>query len=151
MATVDDITQAFAADIASGTLPQVSWIIVPAALSEHANYHPQAGGDLSARLLAALTANLAVWSRTVFLLNDDEQGGFFDHAPPRTPPADDAEGSSMVVGVPGGGNVSNTMPLSASGNWFDFSVTVDTHPAFLRRFAGRLENGHDLVSDPAAA
>lgn len=38
-----------------------------------------------------------------------------------------------------------------SGNWYDFSVTVDVQSAFLRRFAGRLENGSDLISDPAAA
>ncbi|MFM0612743.1 phospholipase C, phosphocholine-specific [Paraburkholderia nemoris] len=97
MATVDDIAQTFAADVASGKLPQVSWLIAPTALSEHANYHPQAGEDLSARLLAALAANPEVWSRTVFLLNYDEQGGFFDHVPPPTPPGDDAEGRTTVA------------------------------------------------------
>ncbi|WP_326489715.1 phosphocholine-specific phospholipase C [Paraburkholderia sp. ZP32-5] len=97
MATVADIAQAFAADVASGRLPQVSWIIAPTALSEHANYHPQAGEDLSARLLAALAAQPEVWSRTVFLLNYDEQGGFFDHLPPPTPPGSDAEGKTTVA------------------------------------------------------
>ncbi|WP_328806140.1 phospholipase domain-containing protein [Paraburkholderia solitsugae] len=38
-----------------------------------------------------------------------------------------------------------------SGNWYDFSVTVDVQSTFLRRFAGWLENGRDLISDPAAA
>ena len=37
-------------DVRSGKLPQVSWIVGPAALSEHARYHPQ-DGDLSARLI----------------------------------------------------------------------------------------------------
>ncbi|SAL81598.1 phospholipase C [Caballeronia terrestris] len=97
MATVDDVAQAFAADVASGKLPQVSWIVAPTALSEHANYHPQAGEDLSAKLLAALAANPEVWSRTVFLLNYDEQGGFFDHAVPPTPPGDDTEGRTTVA------------------------------------------------------
>ncbi|SAK75001.1 non-hemolytic phospholipase C [Caballeronia hypogeia] len=96
MARVDDIVRTFAADVAAGTLPQVSWIIAPTALSEHANYHPQAGEDLTARLLAGLIANPVVWSRTVFLLNYDEQGGFFDHEPPPTPPATDAEGKSTL-------------------------------------------------------
>jgi phospholipase C len=41
--------------------------------------------------------------------------------------------------------------VSSSGNWYDFIVTVDVQPAFLRRFAGRVENGQDLISDPAAA
>ena len=97
MATVDDIVQAFASDVASNTLPQVSWIVAPTALSEHANYHPQAGEDLSARLLSALAANPKVWSSTVFLLNYDEQGGFFDHVPPPTPPGDGAEGKTTVA------------------------------------------------------
>jgi phospholipase C len=52
--------------------------------------------------------------------------------------------------VPAGGNVNKGWPVSASGNWYDFSVTVDTQPAFRRRFAGRIENGYDLTSDPAA-
>jgi phospholipase C len=97
MATVDDIAQAFATDVATGKLPQVSWIIAPTALSEHANYHPQAGEDLSARLLRGLAARPEVWSRTVFLLNYDEQGGFFDHIPPPTPPGDDGEGRTTVA------------------------------------------------------
>lgn len=97
LATVGDIVQTFAADVAAGTLPQVSWIIAPTALSEHANYHPQAGEDLSARLLAGLVANPEVWSRTVFLLNYDEQGGFFDHAPPPTPPATESEGKTTIT------------------------------------------------------
>ncbi|WP_090869670.1 phosphocholine-specific phospholipase C [Paraburkholderia diazotrophica] len=97
MAAVDDIARAFAADVAAGVLPQVSWIIAPTALSEHANYHPQAGEDLTARLLAGLVANPNVWSHTVFLLNYDEQGGFFDHEPPPTPPATDAEGKTTIA------------------------------------------------------
>ena len=53
--------------------------------------------------------------------------------------------------VAAGGRVETNWPVSSSGNWYDFSVTVDVQPAFLRRFAGRLENGYDLISDPAAA
>ncbi|SMG59726.1 phosphocholine-specific phospholipase C [Paraburkholderia susongensis] len=118
MATVNDIAQAFAADVASGKLPQVSWIIAPTALSEHANYHPQAGEDLSARLLAALASNPEVWSRTVFLLNYDEQGGFFDHAPPPTPPGNDAEGKTTVATT---GELYNGLPI---GLGFRVPMTV---------------------------
>ncbi|WP_321818814.1 MULTISPECIES: phosphocholine-specific phospholipase C [unclassified Paraburkholderia] len=97
MATVDDIVQAFSRDVETGQLPQVSWIVAPTALSEHANYHPQAGEDLSARLLRGLAANPEVWSGTVLLLNYDEQGGFFDHVPPPTPPGADDEGRTTVA------------------------------------------------------
>ncbi|EUC12203.1 phosphocholine-specific phospholipase C [Paraburkholderia hospita] len=118
MARVDDVVRAFAADVAAGALPQVSWIIAPAALSEHANYHPQAGEDLTARLLAALFANPEVWSRTVFLLNYDEQGGFFDHEPPPTPPASDAEGRSTIATT---GEIFEGLPL---GLGFRVPMTV---------------------------
>jgi phospholipase C len=118
MARVDDVARAFAADVATGVLPQVSWIVAPAALSEHANYHPQPGEDLTARLLAALFANPEVWSRTVFLLNYDEQGGFFDHEPPPTPPASDAEGRSTVETT---GEIFEGLPL---GLGFRVPMTV---------------------------
>jgi phospholipase C len=118
MATVSDIAQAFAADVAAGTLPQVSWIIAPTALSEHANYHPQAGEDLSARLLAGLAANPEVWSKTVFFLNYDEQGGFFDHDPPPTPPGTDAQGKSTITTT---GEVYEGLPI---GLGFRVPMTV---------------------------
>ncbi|AMV44284.1 hypothetical protein ATN79_20290 [Paraburkholderia caribensis] len=53
--------------------------------------------------------------------------------------------------VAAGGMAETSWAVGASGNWYDFSVTVDVQGAFLRRFAGRLENGKDLLSDPAAA
>ncbi|MGW2865099.1 phosphocholine-specific phospholipase C [Streptomyces sp. NPDC001205] len=96
MATVPDLVTAFRNDIEAGTLPQVSWIIAPAAQSEHANYKPAWGEDLSARLLSALAANQSVWSKTAFLLNYDENGGFFDHMPPPVPPASAGQGISSV-------------------------------------------------------
>ncbi len=36
--------------------------------------------------------------------------------------------------------------ISDSGNWYDFTVYA---PGFERRFAGRMENGGNLISDPA--
>ncbi len=53
--------------------------------------------------------------------------------------------------VAAGATAETNWPVASSGNWYDFSVTVDVQHAFLRRFAGRLENGSDLISDPAAA
>lgn len=96
MATVPDLVTAFANDVANNTLPQVSWIVAPDYLSEHANYKPAYGENLSAQLLAALVANPTVYAKTVFILNYDENGGFFDHVPPPTPPASSANGLSTV-------------------------------------------------------
>jgi phospholipase C len=38
---------------------------------------------------------------------------------------------------------------SASGSWYDIDVRVPDVAGFRRRFAGRMETGHDLISDPA--
>jgi phospholipase C len=37
-------------------------------------------------MLAALTINPAQWAKTALFLTFDENGGFFDHVPPPTPP-----------------------------------------------------------------
>ncbi|MET9400469.1 phosphocholine-specific phospholipase C [Kitasatospora sp. NPDC002965] len=92
----DALVEAFAADIQADTLPQVSWIVAPAALSEHANYAPPNGEHLTARLLAALAAKPEVWEKTVFILNYDEHGGFFDHQLPPVPPLAAGRGKSTV-------------------------------------------------------
>ncbi len=36
--------------------------------------------------------------------------------------------------------------ISDYGNWYDFTVSA---PGFERRCAGRMENGGNLISDPA--
>ena len=38
-----------------------------------------------------------------------------------------------------------------SHGWYDLSVTCDASAAFLRRLAGRVENGRPRLSDPATA
>ncbi|MBU6269371.1 MAG: phospholipase C, phosphocholine-specific [Sphingomonadales bacterium] len=75
-------------DVIAGRLPEVSWIVAPAAQSEHPGAStPLQGADYTAQVLDALTANPAVWARTVLLLNFDENDGLFDHVPPPAPPA----------------------------------------------------------------
>lgn len=86
----------FAADVAAGRLPQVSWIVAPQIMSEHPSGSPGYGQSLTARLLAALVAHPEVYSKTVFLLNYDENDGFFDHAPPYVPAVGAAMGASTV-------------------------------------------------------
>ena len=75
----------FAKDVAAGTLPQVSWIVAPYAMSEHPSASPGYGQSLTARLIGALTDRPEVWAKTVFILNYDENDGFFDHVPPPVP------------------------------------------------------------------
>ena len=77
----------FAADVAAGTLPQVSWIHGPVTQCEHPATAPQWGENLVQSVLDTLTSNPEVWAHTLFILNYDENGGFFDHVPPPVPPA----------------------------------------------------------------
>lgn len=82
-----DLTQ-LRADVLANQLPQVSWIIADAKASEHPERSsPAQGADYTARVLAALTSNPEVWSRTVLILNFDENDGYFDHVPPPAPPS----------------------------------------------------------------
>ncbi|WP_436497610.1 phosphocholine-specific phospholipase C [Actinokineospora sp. HUAS TT18] len=108
---VPDLVAAFGADVANGTLPQVSWIVAPTALSEHADHHPPAGEDLTARLLEKLAANPAVFAKTVFILNYDEFGGFWDHIPPPVPPVNGLYGD----GDDGRSTVANTGEIHTDG------------------------------------
>ena len=84
------------ADVMAGTLPSVSWVVSPAADSEHPGpSSPAQGADYIARVLDCLTANPDVWARTVLLINFDENDGFFDHVPPPAPPSKDANGNML--------------------------------------------------------
>jgi phospholipase C len=81
-------------DVVQGTLPQVSWVVATAEGSEHPGpSSPAQGADYTARVLDALTANPDVWSKTVLLINFDENDGFFDHVPPAAPPSQRDDGS----------------------------------------------------------
>lgn len=106
---VTDIVTAFSDLVTQDALPQVTWIIAPAALSEHANNHPADGEDLTARLLRVLGSNPAVYSKTVFILNYDEGGQFFDHHWVPMPPSSPSEGKSSVT------TMGELLPISQQG------------------------------------
>lgn len=86
----------FAEDIAGNRLPQVSWIVTPYILSEHPAACPAYGEQFVARLLSVLAAHPEVWAKTAFILNYDENDGFFDHMPPPVPPTAPGMGRSTV-------------------------------------------------------
>ncbi len=86
--------ETFRDDISNGRLPAVSWIIAPSVYSEHPGpSSPAQGGWYVQEVLDALTANPDVWSKTVLLINYDENDGFFDHLPAPTVPSRNADGS----------------------------------------------------------
>ena len=73
-------------DLATGNLPQVTWIVPPSDASEHPDFLPAAGEDHTRRVLDALWSNPKAWAHTVVILNYDENDGQFDHVVPPTPP-----------------------------------------------------------------
>ncbi|ARW15399.1 Phospholipase C [Komagataeibacter europaeus] len=91
------LVAAFEDDVAHGRLPQVSWIVPPAALSEHPNAPPGYGEHLISQLMDVFVRHPDVWAKTVFILNYDENDGFFDHVPPPVPALDPRHGGSTVV------------------------------------------------------
>ena len=91
-----NLVAAFASDVAADALPQVSWIIAPTAASEHPEAPPSVGEAFTAGILTALAANPALWAKTVFILNYDENDGFFDHVPPPIPAIKPVHGASTV-------------------------------------------------------
>jgi phospholipase C len=109
-----------AADVASGQLPSVSWIAAPEAFTEHPPYKAGRWGPAgfgafyTSGVLDALTSNPEVWSKTVLLVNWDENDGFFDHLIGPYPNVGALPGESTVpldnelfggkAGTPGGTN-----------------------------------------------
>ncbi|QIK06441.1 phospholipase C, phosphocholine-specific [Streptomyces sp. ID38640] len=84
----DTLASAFAADVAGGRLPEVSYLVPSAADSEHpGSSSPVESATLVYKVLDALGRNPDVWRHTALFLTYDENDGFFDHVPPPVPPA----------------------------------------------------------------
>jgi phospholipase C len=96
---------AFEEDCANGVLPAVSFLGTNA--SEHPPAIPAAGAQFLATKLEALAANEDLWNTTVFVINYDENDGFFDHVVPPTPSIEEYPEEFVHLpspkGTPGGG------------------------------------------------
>jgi phospholipase C len=76
----------FLSDVALDSLPQVSWLIGSVLTSDHPPAPSLFGENVLSLIVGVLSANPLLWAKTVLLVNYDENGGFFDHVPPTTPP-----------------------------------------------------------------
>jgi phospholipase C len=96
---------AFEEDCANGVLPDVAYIGSNA--DEHPPAIPAAGAQFLASKLEALAANEDLWNTTVFVINYDENDGFFDHVPPPIPDPnlypEEYVTLPSPLGTPGGG------------------------------------------------
>jgi phospholipase C len=80
-----DVLHQFREDVNKGKLPTVSWLVAPQYFSDHPSA-PWFGAWYVSEVLDILTKNPDVWKKTIFILNYDENDGYFDHIPPFTAP-----------------------------------------------------------------
>lgn len=89
----EEYLDAFKRDIKAGKLPQVSWINAPSIYCEHPGpSSPVQGAWFIQEVIDALTAVPEVWSKTVVLINFDENDGYFDHVPSPSAPSKQGDG-----------------------------------------------------------
>ncbi|QNK66466.1 phosphocholine-specific phospholipase C [Variovorax sp. PAMC26660] len=88
------LLDAFRKDVKGGTLRKVSWIVAPYDYCEHpSGSSPVQGGWYTQQVLDALTASPDVWSKTVLIVNFDENDGYFDHMPSPSAPSLNPDGT----------------------------------------------------------
>lgn len=90
-----DILYQFRKDVEEGRLPTVSWLVAPQHFSDHPSA-PMYGAWYVSEVLSILTKNPEVWKKTIFILNYDENDGYFDHIPPFVVPKPDDKDSGEV-------------------------------------------------------
>ena len=90
-----DVLHQFRKDVQSGKLPLVSWVVAPCNFSDHPGA-PWYGAWYLSEVLDILTQNPEVWKKTIFILNYDENDGYFDHVPPFAAPDPYKENSGLV-------------------------------------------------------
>ncbi|MGZ4251048.1 MAG: phospholipase C [Solirubrobacteraceae bacterium] len=77
----------FLSDISHGSLPQVSWLLSGVPDTEHPQFSTVTSGELIIRqVVEAVMSNPKLWQKTALFITWDENGGFFDHVVPPTPP-----------------------------------------------------------------
>ncbi|RPA69455.1 phospholipase C, phosphocholine-specific [Cyclobacteriaceae bacterium YHN15] len=80
-----DILHQFRNDVKVGNLPTVSWLVAPQKFSDHPSA-PWYGAWYVSEVMNILTENPEIWKKTIFILNYDENDGYFDHIPPFVAP-----------------------------------------------------------------
>lgn len=90
-----DVFHQFRSDVDNGKLPAVSWLVAPSNFSDHPG-SPWYGAWYLSEAIDILTKNPEVWKKTIFVLNYDENDGYFDHLPPFVAPNPKDPASGMI-------------------------------------------------------
>ena len=146
-------------DVRSGRLPAVSWIVAPEAYSEHPNHTADFGAWYSSQVIDILASNPDVFGKTVLFINYDEEGGFFDHMVPPTPPFA-GQGASTVDTVNEiypAGDAAHPSPYGmrvpmivvspwSKGGWVNSQVF--DHTSLIRFIEARHAKAHPQLVEP---
>jgi phospholipase C len=114
----------FLSDIASGNLPQVSWVSPSVVTSDHPPAPSLFGENMLSLIVGALAANPALWAKTALFVTYDENGGFFDHVPPLTAPPGTPGEYVTAPAVPDPNTVGNPSILGPIGLGFRVPMLI---------------------------
>lgn len=89
-----DVLHQFRKDVEEKKLPLVSWLIAPEHFSDHPG-SPWYGAWYISEVLNILTKDPETWKKTIFIINYDENDGYFDHVLPFAPPINPSQPVDM--------------------------------------------------------
>lgn len=89
-----DILFQFRKDVEEKKLPLVSWLVAPEHFSDHPG-SPWYGAWYISEVLNILTKDPETWKKTIFIINYDENDGYFDHVLPFSPPLNPSQPVDM--------------------------------------------------------
>ncbi|UMQ41864.1 phospholipase C, phosphocholine-specific [Chryseobacterium sp. Y16C] len=89
-----DVLYQFRKDVNEKKLPLVSWLIAPEHFSDHPG-SPWYGAWYISEVLNILTQDPETWKKTIFIINYDENDGYFDHVLPFSPPMNPSQPIDM--------------------------------------------------------
>ncbi|MEB2777242.1 phospholipase C, phosphocholine-specific [Algoriphagus sp. D3-2-R+10] len=89
-------------DVKEGNLPTVTWLVAPQKFSDHPSA-PWYGAWYASEVMNILTEDPEVWKKTIFIINYDENDGYFDHIPPFVPPHPHEPNGRMSAGLSSAG------------------------------------------------
>lgn len=89
-----DVLFQFRKDVEEKKLPLVSWLVAPEHFSDHPG-SPWYGAWYISEVLNILTKDPETWKKTIFIINYDENDGYFDHVIPFAPPVNPSQPVDM--------------------------------------------------------
>ncbi|WP_213277275.1 phosphocholine-specific phospholipase C [Chryseobacterium indologenes] len=89
-----DVLFQFRKDVEEKKLPLVSWLVAPEHFSDHPG-SPWYGAWYISEVLNILTKDPETWKKTIFIINYDENDGYFDHVLPFSPPVNPSQPVDM--------------------------------------------------------